>query len=249
MLEPCGKRITELRKKNNMSQKELAEKLGVDDSNVSRWEKDKIAPKLAYVDAMCAIFGITLYDFYGRDLSESEKQQAIATTDKTIVKLSSKGKRILLIALSVIFAIVLVVVSVYYGFIYDPYPWEMEVTIDGSNNGGILNGREWEYKYDGKQHMPEIIVKHRSQVFSEDNKVKYGAMIVYGEYQKDFNFLSLSISMIKDDYIFIPCEDPNGPTEKGRYRLEISLYGYYTVDGEYKYEGYGPKYHCFSIIE
>ncbi|MEG2014754.1 MAG: helix-turn-helix transcriptional regulator [Clostridia bacterium] len=249
MLEPCGKRITELRKKNNMSQKELAEKLSVDDSNVSRWEQDKIAPNLSYVDAMCAIFGITLYDFYGRDLSESEKKQAIANTDKTIVKLSCKGKRKIIIALSIILAIVLIVVSVYYGFVYDPYPWKMEVIVDGSKNGGMLNGKYWEYRYDGKPHMPEIIVKHRNQVFSKDNKVMHGPMIVYGEYKNEYNCLSLSISMITDDFKHIHCEDPNGPTEKGRYELDILLYAFDNINGEEICDGYGPAVTYFSIIE
>ncbi len=41
---PLSHRIKEIRKKLNLSQKDLAEKIGVDQARVSRWEKDKSLP-------------------------------------------------------------------------------------------------------------------------------------------------------------------------------------------------------------
>ena len=46
MNENIGKFIAYLRKENNMTQQELAEKLGVSDRSVSNWENGKCLPDI-----------------------------------------------------------------------------------------------------------------------------------------------------------------------------------------------------------
>ena len=54
-----GSFIAALRKANGLTQRELAEKLGVSDKAVSRWERDETAPDLYLIPVIAEIFGVT----------------------------------------------------------------------------------------------------------------------------------------------------------------------------------------------
>lgn len=49
--------LKSLRRQNNLTQKELAQKLNVSHSNVSGWEKGKWQPDLESVIKICKLFG------------------------------------------------------------------------------------------------------------------------------------------------------------------------------------------------
>ncbi len=54
-----GRFIAALRKANGMTQKSLAEMLGVSDKAVSRWERDECAPDISLIPVIAEIFGVT----------------------------------------------------------------------------------------------------------------------------------------------------------------------------------------------
>ncbi len=54
-----GSFLAALRKANGLTQRELAEKLGVSDKAVSRWERDECAPDLSLIPVIAEIFHIT----------------------------------------------------------------------------------------------------------------------------------------------------------------------------------------------
>lgn len=54
-----GSFICVLRKANGLTQRELAEKLGISDKAVSRWERDETAPDLSLIPAIAEIFRVT----------------------------------------------------------------------------------------------------------------------------------------------------------------------------------------------
>ncbi|MBO5196068.1 MAG: helix-turn-helix transcriptional regulator [Clostridia bacterium] len=54
-----GSFIAVLRKANGLTQRELADKLGISDKAVSRWERDETAPDLSLIPAIAEIFGVT----------------------------------------------------------------------------------------------------------------------------------------------------------------------------------------------
>lgn len=55
-----SKRISELRKKHNLSQAELAKKLGLTRAAVNYWESGSRTPTLDNIRAMCDIFNVDI---------------------------------------------------------------------------------------------------------------------------------------------------------------------------------------------
>ena len=58
------KNIRSLRKGAGMTQKELADKLGVTITTVSRWEKGDYVPSPRYIKQMADMFGVDGSDIY-----------------------------------------------------------------------------------------------------------------------------------------------------------------------------------------
>lgn len=70
-------RLFELRKKHNLSQEELAEKLGVSRQAVSKWERSEASPDTDNLIALAKIYGLSLDELiYGQ--KESAKEDANA---------------------------------------------------------------------------------------------------------------------------------------------------------------------------
>lgn len=57
-----GKFIAKKRKDANLTQLQLANKLGVSDKSVSKWENGKCMPDLSLFNPLCEILGITVKD-------------------------------------------------------------------------------------------------------------------------------------------------------------------------------------------
>ena len=55
-----GEMIATLRKEHNMTQLQLAEKMGVTDKAVSKWERDLSCPDIGSIPRLAEIFGISV---------------------------------------------------------------------------------------------------------------------------------------------------------------------------------------------
>ena len=71
--EQIGKFIKELREENNLTQKELADKLGVTFQAVSKWENGKNVPDIAILKQMSEEFGIDIDDILNGKKKETKK--------------------------------------------------------------------------------------------------------------------------------------------------------------------------------
>lgn len=60
MKKTFGAMIAQLRKDNNMTQAELAEKMGVTDKAVSKWERDLSFPDVSSIPKLAEIFGVSV---------------------------------------------------------------------------------------------------------------------------------------------------------------------------------------------
>lgn len=67
-----SKKIKELRLKNNLTQKDLADKLFVTPQAVSRWENGDAEPSATTIDAMAKIFNVSVDELFGRAAPKPE---------------------------------------------------------------------------------------------------------------------------------------------------------------------------------
>lgn len=76
-----GSFIAVLRKSRGMTQKELAEKLGVSDKTVSHWERDESAPDISIIPVIAEIFDVTCDELLK---GEKAKNSAEISPQKTV---------------------------------------------------------------------------------------------------------------------------------------------------------------------
>ena len=72
--EIISKNLVELRKKNNLTQNELAEKLNYSDNTISRWEHGEITPSIESLEAIAKIYDIPLETLLKEDAAKSEEK-------------------------------------------------------------------------------------------------------------------------------------------------------------------------------
>ena len=95
-----GKYIAENRKKKNMTQEQLAEKLGVTSKTISRWENGNYMPDISILKPLSEELGITLNDLLSGEKVEKEKYQEkleeniINTIDYSNKKVNEKNNSI-----------------------------------------------------------------------------------------------------------------------------------------------------------
>ena len=72
-----GKKIYELRKKNNLTQKQFAKKIGCLDIQISHYENDKMVPSIELLIKMSQIFGISVDYLVKDDINDLAKEKII----------------------------------------------------------------------------------------------------------------------------------------------------------------------------
>jgi len=88
-----GNNIKNLRKSNNMTQLELAEKLNYSNKAISRWESGEVVPDVPTLQNLSKIFNIDIADFF----KEIKKVENIKTNRKKISR-----NKIIITALAVL---------------------------------------------------------------------------------------------------------------------------------------------------
>ena len=113
--EKIGKFILECRKKKNLTQSELAEKIGVTDKSISNWENGRNMPDLSLFKPLCEILDISVNDLIsGKNVSQDEYQKKleeniISTIDYTNKKVLEKNNIIGIILIT--FGVLLVITA------------------------------------------------------------------------------------------------------------------------------------------
>ena len=64
-----GNKIVSLRKKNNLSQEELAEKVGVTRQTISKWELEETAPDINHAKTLSKIFNVSLDELTNNNIN------------------------------------------------------------------------------------------------------------------------------------------------------------------------------------
>lgn len=71
-----GEMISSLRKKNNMTQLELANKMGVTDKAVSKWERDLSCPDINSIPQLAETLGVTVNELLNVKSSMEDKKSS-----------------------------------------------------------------------------------------------------------------------------------------------------------------------------
>lgn len=98
--EKIGKFIAKCRKEKNLTQVELAEKLGVTDRSVSKWENGKCMPDLSLFKPLCEELEITINELLSGEKIKEEiyqekfEENIVNTIDYTNKKITEKNNLI-----------------------------------------------------------------------------------------------------------------------------------------------------------
>ena len=88
--EKIGKFILELRKQKGMTQKELAEKVGVSDKTISKWECGNSIPDITYLEVLCNSLNISVNELLSGERLTSESYSEKA--EENIMALMKENK-------------------------------------------------------------------------------------------------------------------------------------------------------------
>ncbi len=72
-----GQNIAAARKRNNMSQEDLANSLDVSRQSISLWETDQTIPTLDKLETICNLFNVTMDSLMGRTLLQEINYRAM----------------------------------------------------------------------------------------------------------------------------------------------------------------------------
>lgn len=101
--------IAELRKEAGLTQKELADRIGVSDKAVSRWENGKNYPDIEIMQALGEIFHVSVSELLQGE--RLEKETVISISEQNVVRNIKKNK-MLKIVIAVVVAVALIVSAV-----------------------------------------------------------------------------------------------------------------------------------------
>ena len=81
--------ITGLRKRNGMTQAELAEALNYSDKSVSKWERGDGIPDVVVLQNIAELFGVSLNDLIGEEIQVKKSCSRPSTANRIIIPLLS----------------------------------------------------------------------------------------------------------------------------------------------------------------
>lgn len=89
-----GKFIQQLRKEQDLTQKELAEKIGVSDKTVSKWETGNGLPDFASIEVLCTTLDITVNEMIsGEKLPPANYSEKAEENMKHLLEENEKNKK------------------------------------------------------------------------------------------------------------------------------------------------------------
>lgn len=89
-----GKFIAELRRENNMTQKELAERLNVTDRAVGNWENGRRMPDYSVLMDLCGRLSVSVNELLaGERVQPAEKEKQFENTIRDIIAVNMKEKK------------------------------------------------------------------------------------------------------------------------------------------------------------
>ena len=108
-----GKYIAGKRKSLGMTQKQLAEKLGMSDKSVSKWERGVCLPDVSVYKELCSILGISLNEFLaGEDIAQENMSQKSETNIIEVIRDNINKQKCLKVMKCILLVISICAVSI-----------------------------------------------------------------------------------------------------------------------------------------
>ena len=173
-----GKFIAKLRKEKNMTQEQLAEKMGVSINAVSKWERGLSFPDVSLYKKLCKELDINIEELINgeKDKSEEAKEKAIISTIKETNKIKKNSKKLLII-LSTIFVIIVC------GLIY--YNRNLKVNLINDSDYlydeviGFIKEKEFKENPDSKEKDFNVFYSYHPFGIEKKNDYKYVYLWIY----------------------------------------------------------------------
>lgn len=91
--EKIGKFISELRKEKNLTQEQLAEKMGVTDKSISRWENGKTMPDLSMITILAEELNVEVSELLNGRRMTKEELEKLRDTINNVIEYSNREKK------------------------------------------------------------------------------------------------------------------------------------------------------------
>ena len=176
--DKTGKFIAKCRKDKNMTQEQLAEKMGVSINAVSKWERGLSFPDVSLYKKLCKELEINIEELINgeKDNSDEAKEKAIIFTINETNKIKKNSKKLLIIISAVFLIIVL-------AFIY----FNIKLKVDLVNDSDFLYDevinfiREKDFKGnpDSKYKDFNVFYSYHGFGIEKKNNYKYVYMWIY----------------------------------------------------------------------
>ena len=180
-----GKYIASKRKSLGMTQKQLAEKLGMSDKSVSKWERGVCLPDVSVYKELCSILGISLNEFLaGEDIAQENLIQKSETNIIEVIKDNINKKKCLKVMKYILLVISIFALSVLGFAIYrlkKPQNYISPVAKDSieMQTAELLAGPDGAFVYkfittDEYKKLRLHIYRYESGKLSDQDKVEMG---------------------------------------------------------------------------
>ncbi len=191
--EKIGKFILELRKEKNMTQQELADKIGVTDRAISKWENGRGMPDLSLMRPLCEELGISINELISgerlnkKEYQEKSEENIINTINYTNKKIN-RTKNTFIVVILIILVIIVMFITMFC------------IDINRMKNNKPVIFSTWGYSYtppiDLKEEEIELAIinfileKGDNETKNHDNEKTFASMKTYliEEKEKDTHY-------------------------------------------------------------
>ncbi len=184
--EKIGKFILELRREKNMTQQELADKIGVTDRAISKWENGRGMPDLSLMIPLCKELNITINELISGEKIEKKDYQSkleeniVKTIDYTNRRIINKGK-IFKIVVGTIITIILIIGLMFF------------VDVNRMNNNDPVIFSTWGFKY-----APPVDFHEEKIISGVENYLLEKSESEPKQYKNEKSFVGIRTYLIKE---------------------------------------------------
>ena len=189
--EKIGVFIAKCRKDKNITQEELAEKLGVSSKSISRWENGKTMPDYSLLKDLCNILEIDVNEFLSGEKIEKEEIQvhSIENLDsilKEYYKMKKQKDIFKVVALFLLFFSIIIIINFFamFGIVFimaSGFNDQYDITTDINKYQEII-GEKAQGQYKDKWGMNEEIFPKEIK----ENNVSDFKMVYYDPWDKQY---------------------------------------------------------------